>query len=269
MAGFSVLLPPSAVKQSGGNDLAPKMFDRRTSSTFNYFLGLNPERRMVIDAVNQLDLPPKKLARALGVEAGRVDYAVARNEEIMTSPLMSALDRYSPGDMYDAMDFENLPTGAQRRLLEHGIIFSSLFGLLRPDDLIPEYYLTHEAKLPKLDRKVGDFWQPFVTEVLNELVTDHFVWNLLPDRLAKMWKSVEGHGTVATVEFRRKKKGKLVPVTDDLDRLLGGFVNMLVRGSADSIEALEDLPHPKGFEVDFDLSEIDEESGKGSVVLVK
>ena len=48
---------------------------------------------------------------------------------------MSALDRFSPGIMYEAMNFQALPTGAQRRLLENGIIFSGLFGLLRPDDL--------------------------------------------------------------------------------------------------------------------------------------
>ena len=269
MAGFTILLPPSGVQQAGGNPLAPKMFDRRSSTTFNYFIGLNPERREVIDALQDLDLTPKRLAKALGVDEDKVDYAVERNKEVMNSPLMSALDRYSPGAMYAAMDFENLPTGAQRRLLEQGVILSSLFGLLRPDDLIPEYYLTHDAKLPKLGKKAKDFWQPYITEEVNKLVPGHLVWNLLPDDLDKLWKAEEGAATVVTLDFRVKKRGKLEPATDDLAELYGGFVNMLVRGSADSIDSLEEMVHPKGYSVDFDRTEVDEETKLGTVVLVK
>jgi cytoplasmic iron level regulating protein YaaA (DUF328/UPF0246 family) len=268
MAGFSILLPPSGVQQTGGNSLAPKMFDRRSSNTFNYFVGLNPERRLVIESVNGLELTPGKLAKMLGVSAAQVEYATSCNNEVMTGPLMSALDRYSKGVMYEAMDFENLPTGAQRRLLEHGVIFSSMFGLLRPDDLIPEYYFSHAGKLPELG-SVTDFWHPFVTETLNDFVKNHLVWNLLPASLLKIWKPITGQSTIVTVEFLRKKKGKLEAVTDNLDTLIGGFVNMLVKGSAESIEALEELTHPKGFEVDFDKSVVDEEAGRGNVVLVK
>ena len=268
MAGFSILLPPSGAQQPGGNSLAPKMFDRRSSNTFNYFVSLNPERRLVIEATNGLDLSPRQLAKALGVGLTRVKHAVACNKEVMTSPLMSALDRYNRGVMYEAMDFENLPTGAQRRLLEHGVIFSSMFGLLRPDDLVPEYYLAHEANLPELG-SVIDYWQPFVTDGVNEISDGHLVWNLLPTSLLSVWRPIDGQSTIVTVEFFRKKRSGLEPVTANHDRLVGGFVNMLVRGSADSIEALEDLTHPKGFQVDFDKSGIDEETGRGNVVLVK
>ncbi len=268
MAGFSILLPPSREQQSDGNSFAPKMFDRRSSNTFNYFVGLNPERRMVIEATNSLELSKGRLAKALGVEPDQLEHALNCNEEVMTSPLMSALDRFNPGVIYQALDFEDLPTGGQRRLLEHGIIFSSLFGLLRPDDLVPEHYLRHETKLPELG-KVKDFWRPFVTEALNDLVSGHIVWNLLPDELLNVWQPREETAVVVNVEFYRKKKGKLEPVTENLDTLRGGFVSMLVRGPADSIESLEDQIHPNGYDVDFDRSRIDKETRKGVVVLVK
>lgn len=268
MAGFSILLPPSRVQQSGGNLFAPKMFDRRSSNTFNYFVGLNPERRMVIEAANALELSKGRLAKALGVDSDQLEHALECNQEAMTNPLMSALDRFSPGVMYQALDFENLPTGAQRRLLEHGIIFSSLFGLLRPDDLVPEHYLRHETKLPELG-KVKDFWHPFVTEALNNLVADHVVWNLLPDELLHIWQPQEESAVVVNVEFYRQKKGELEPVTEDLETLHGGFVNMLVRGPADSIEALEEQSHPNGYDVDLDRSKVDEETRKGVVVLAR
>ena len=73
--------------------------------------------------------------------------AVDATGEIYRSPLMAAIDRYNPGVMYAAMQFPELPTGAQRRLLENGVIFSGLFGLLRPDDLIPNYRLKMDASV--------------------------------------------------------------------------------------------------------------------------
>lgn len=240
MAGFSILLPPSDDKVSGGNSLAPKMFDRRSSHTFNYFVGLNPERRQVIEALNTVGSDADNLVGLLGVEEDKVDHALACNREVMTSPLMSALDRYSPGIMYRALDFENLPTGAQRRLLEHGVIISPLYGMLRPDDLIPEYYLSLEADLPNVG-SVRDFWARFVTIALNDLSNGHFVWNLLPAAHDALWEPDDRHRGLVTVEFFSRTKGKLTPITDGLDDLRGRFVNTLVRGPADSIDSLTEF----------------------------
>lgn len=268
MAGFSILLPPTGQQRDGGNSLAPKMFDRRSSNTFNYFVGLNPERRIVIEAANALELPADQLAPLLGVDKNDVQRAFDCNNEVMTSPLMSALDRYSPGVIYAAMDFENLPTGAQRRLLEHGIILSSYFGLLRPDDLIPEYYFTHDAELPDVG-SVKAFWTPYVTEALNELTAGHFVWNLLPDNLQSLWVHDDQQRCIVDVQFYQKKRGRLRRQTTGLDTLLGGLVNMLVKGPAESLESLEELEHPQGYAVDLNRSSIDDDKRRGTVVLVK
>lgn len=243
MAGFSILLPPSGDKVSGGNSLAPKMFDRRSSHTFNYFVALNPERRLVVEALNALEEADSAVGDALGVESDRVAHAIGCNAEVMTSPLMSALDRYNPGVLYQAMDFENLPTGAQRRLLEHGVVISPLFGLLRPDDLIPEYYLTADAELPKIGR-VAEFWTPYLTKTMNDLFVGHFVWNLLPTEFSSVWKPDGRHLGLVEVSFVRKTKGKFVPVQQDLDALRGRFVNTLVRGPSDSIDALSEFENP-------------------------
>jgi cytoplasmic iron level regulating protein YaaA (DUF328/UPF0246 family) len=133
---------------------------------------------------------------------------------------------------------------------------------------VPEYYCSFDAKLPGVG-KVIEFWKPFVTTELNRLAERHLVWNLLPSGLAKVWQPRSETATVVTVEFHRKKRGGTEPVTDGLESLIGGFVNMLVRGSADSIESLEDLKHPDGFVVDFERSGVDSESRRGTVVLIR
>ncbi|TDI73741.1 MAG: peroxide stress protein YaaA, partial [Bacteroidetes bacterium] len=52
MPNFSILLPSSDKQISGGNPLAPDMFDYRTSNTFNYFSDLNQDRRALIAALH-------------------------------------------------------------------------------------------------------------------------------------------------------------------------------------------------------------------------
>jgi cytoplasmic iron level regulating protein YaaA (DUF328/UPF0246 family) len=244
------------------------MFDRRTASTFNYFSMLNPERRMVIEDLMARSVDPDGLDDILGVEKERVEDAVRINHEIFESPLMSALDRYSPGVLFQATDFENLPTGAQRRLLEHGIIVSSLFGLLRPDDLVPEYYLHLDAALPQVGA-VSEFWPQYISPILNELVTGSFVWNLLPDPFSAMWIADNSHSGMATVSYYIETKGKRTLVTDDLLSLQGGFVNLVVREALEDLEGLAELEHPEGFRQDVDATEWDEETKTARVALVR
>ena len=152
MPEFSILVPPAEGKQPGGNPLAPDIFDLRASGTFNFFRELNPERKHLMRTLEQVVVQNEGLEALFGVKGDALAETVEANRALFGAPLMAALDRYSPGVMYAAMDFSSLPTGAQRRLLEHTIIFSGLFGLLRPDDLIPMYRLKMDATLPGIGR---------------------------------------------------------------------------------------------------------------------
>jgi hypothetical protein len=82
------------------------MFDYRTSGTFNYYDDLNPERRELIDTLqNVIDEEDEDtLSDLFGLEGYELEEAVRVDSEIYDAPLMSALDRYSPGVMYAAMD---------------------------------------------------------------------------------------------------------------------------------------------------------------------
>ena len=66
MANFSILLSPSAEKTSGGNPFAPDMFDYRSSNTFNYFHELNPERRQLINLLQDAIESEQDVGQILG-----------------------------------------------------------------------------------------------------------------------------------------------------------------------------------------------------------
>lgn len=265
---FSILLPSSEGKEPGGNPLAPDMFDYRSSNTFNYFSDLNPERRALIDALQaQIEgADEADLEKLFGVKGDTLEEAVEANQNVYRSPLMAAVDRYSPGVMYAAMDFAGLPTGSQRRLLENGIIFSGLFGLLRPDDLIPNYRLKMDASVEGVG-KVSTYWRPALSDQLNKLLAGQAVWNLLPGAHEAAWDDEETYGRMIRVKFYREEDGERKAVSHGVKELRGALVAFIVNETADSVEALDDWEAPEGFEVDPDASEINE-AGGGTVVMV-
>ena len=266
MANFSILLSPSAEKTSGGNPFAPDMFDYRSSNTFNYFHELNPERRQLINLLQDAIESEEDVEQILGFEGDALEHAIESNLSLFDAPLMSALDRYSPGVLYTSMNFQTLPTGAQRRLLENGVIFSGLFGLLRPDDLIPEYYLDMNATLPAVS-KVMDFWRGPISTLLNERVQDKVVWNLLPDDLESTWEDGHTYAEMIRVRFARDRRGQRT--FQDQDTLAGQFINFVVREAAEDLEMIRTWVHPDGYKFHADSEQYDEETRIRQIVFAK
>lgn len=268
MPNFSILLPPSQGKKAGGNPFAPDMFDYRTSNTFNYFHDLNLERKQLIRKLQQEQKKTDDLESLLGCQGELLEEMVAVNAAIFEAPLMSALDRYSPGHMYKAMDFPGLPTGAQRRLLENGIIFSGLFGLLRPDDLIPNYRLRMDAVLPAVGR-VSAFWRPHLSDLLNKTITGRVVWNLLPGMHREAWDDGHTYKELIDVRFYQEKDGERKAVTHGVKPLRGQLVSFVVREVVEDVETLLEWEHPEGYVVDEAASSFDADTKQRLVVMVK
>jgi len=272
MPNLTVLLSPADRKQPGGNPFAPDMFDYRTSGTFNYFDDLNPERRKLIDTVQEVveTEDEETLADIFGLDGYELEEAVRVNSEIYDAPLMSALDRYSPGVMYAAMDFANLPTGAQRRLLENGVVLSGLFGLLRPDDLIPNYQLGMDVTLPDVG-PVAEYWRPVVSPVLNDSLEGRWVWDMMPETHHDAWNDEHAYEARVRVRFEHVDDGERVPVTgEELAVQRGQFVNYVVQETAEDLEELHEWEeHPDDFVFDEEASTYDEDTKTWTVVMLQ
>lgn len=277
MAGFSILLAPSEGKIPGGNPLAPGMFNRRASDTFNYFSNLNPDRRTLIRALHDaLENPDTDLEALFGVKGDYLAEAIEANRTVMDSPLMAAMERYSPGVMYKAIDFASLPTGAQRRLLENGIVFSGLYGLLRPDDLIHNYRLRMDAVLPGIG-KVSHYWKPILSPIIDQTVAGKFVWNLLPSVHQDVWTDGATYSGMVQIKFYNEEDGERKAVTHNVKSLRGQLVRFIVQESAESLDPLFAFTDEEetqrraiaGYTIDPEASTWDEETKQGTVVMVK
>ena len=203
-----------------------------------------------------------------GVNGETLEEAIEATKGVFDAPLMSALDRYSPGVMYKSMDFAGLPTGAQRRLLENAIIFSGMFGLIRPDDLIPFYKLKMDASLPEIG-KVSRYWKPFISPILNKTLEGHIVWNLLPGTHRDAWNDDHSYELMVTVKFFAESGGERKAVTHGTKPLRGQLVNYLVREMIESPDELYEWEHPAGYVYDPEASSTNEETKTTELVLVK
>lgn len=268
MSRFSILLPPAEGKNPGGNPFAPDMFDYRSSSTFNYFSDLNPERRQLITQLQAIIETGEGLEALFGVKGDALAEAIEANNNVFNAPLMSALDRYSPGVMYKAMDFAGLPTGAQRRLLENAIIFSGLFGLLRPDDLIPNYKLRMDASLPEIG-KVSKYWRTHISDLLNETLKEHTVWNLLPNMHRDAWDDDHSYKIMIDVLFFDEKNGERKAITHGVKPLRGQMVNYIVREMIEDVEDLKEWEHPGGYHYDEAASVFNKEEKTATLAMIK
>lgn len=248
MPGFLILLPPAERKRPGGNALAPSLFDLRAAGTFNYFAELNPERRRLI-AVLQEALAAGEGPAVLGLEGAALEAAIAADMAVLDGPRMAALERYGPGVMYEAMHFSSLPTGAQRRLLEHVVIFSGLWGLLRADDLIPDYRLRMDATVPALGR-VSAYWRPRLSPVLDRAVEGRLVWNLLPGAHREAWEDGHTYEAMVRVRFEEGQGTARRGLSHGVKPLRGALVAHLVREGGERVETLHAWRAPGGFHLD-------------------
>jgi len=234
-----ILLPPSEGKAAGGDGLP---WTKATQS----FPELADSREKVITALTQaMRTSAQTRSKILGVGAAMTADATATNLAVGSAPSMPAIRRYT-GVLYDALDYPSLPVALRRRVDRQVIVFSGLWGAVRPPDPIPDYKLKMGASLPGFG-KLARFWKPILT---SQLVDADVVWDLLPAEHSAAWDpDVAGrHIKVRFVDDVEKGgERRLVAVSHWNKLLKGSLVRFVVNSQADNPEQLVDFRHPKGY----------------------
>ncbi len=125
------------------------------------------------------------------------------------SPRKEALFAYS-GNVYDKLDAASLDEKSLQYLQDHLCIFSALYGVLRPSDLIKPYRLDMNSTLvPDLYA----FWKQKVTGLISRQLkkNNHLLVNLASQEYFKLLdlKSLPSKTKIITLVFQQEKNGKL------------------------------------------------------------
>lgn len=154
---------------------------------------------------------PARALAALGLSEGQRD-ELAHNQALATAPAAPAADVYS-GVLYEALDLPKMRAAdpeAYRRAQESLLVFSGLWGVVRPEDRIPHYRCSGATKLPRTGT-VAAVWKKALAVPLTRLVADDLVVDLRSSGYAAMWRAASagagagaGAGAVAkrTVTIR-------------------------------------------------------------------
>ncbi len=194
-----VLLPPSETKVSGGEPGTSLDVDRLS------FPAQNPLRRELLGRVVELSLDEDAALRALKLGPKGAP-EVQRNREVLSSPVMPALERYT-GVLFDHLDAASLGGEATQWVRNSVAIGSALFGLIRASDPIPAYRLSHDSKAS--GGPLAHQWAEVATQV---------------------WSEVPGF----VLDLRSEGYRKLAPVPQDR----GVFVVLVKDGPVGSRKAL-------------------------------
>ena len=252
-----ILLPPSEGKTEGGSGPA-----WRAGSLS--FPELDDRRNEVLDALATA-MKGSEAARAklLGVKGTALAEETATNRAVRTSPTRAAIERYD-GVLYDALDVRSLSRRDRSRLDSSVVIFSGLWGMVRPDDPIPDYKLKMGASLAPIG-KLSAAWRTGVTAALAPIARRRVVWNLLPKEHGAAWTPIPADtngapSAILSVRFLDEKPGKAraerqFTVVNHWNKLLkGALVRHILATGADEPEALASFEHPQGYVYDPSLT---------------
>src|SRR5690606_12094601 len=155
--------------------------------------------------------------------------------------------------LHRELDWATLPASVRRHGGASVRIVSGLWGLVAPDDPVPDYRLKMSATLPEIGR-LSTWWRPRLSPALATLADGRVVWDLLPieHEAACDW-------TLATPERR-----VTVRFVDSDDRtvshwnklLKGALVRWLLVERPAGPEALVTFEHPAGYRFDPSSSDL-------------
>lgn len=150
------------------------------------------------------------------------------------------------GVVFKALDYNSFSVVEKSRLAERVAIISSLYGWLRPDDIIKSYRFDFTTRLTPNGDAFAAYWKKDVTDaLLAELKKgegEPMVVDLLPGDAAKAidWKSVSEIAKVRKVDFRTPdgKGGMRTPDAGRLKRLRGHLLREMTLRDIRSVEEL-------------------------------
>ncbi len=202
-----ILLPPSETKRPGGVGIS---IDKAAI----IWAALDPAREILISALTEICQDPKRAIKALKLGA-RAEKEISKNQSLMTSPTMPALERYS-GVLFDAIDYYNLSEEAIARAGERLFIQSALFGLLPAMEQIPDYRFSAGSRLPGINLRAlwheyhALVWPRMVGPILDLRSKEYQEINPIPKERDYYVVEVLGSDGKLLNHFNKRSKGLFV-----------------------------------------------------------
>ncbi len=152
---------------------------------------------------------------------------------------LRAIDAFT-GVVFKNFDFSSLSPEEKERTNQHVRIISSLYGWLRPEDIIKPYRFDFTTPLAPDDKTFAAFWKKDVTIQLVRYLqanSETSILNLLPADAAKCidWKLVKRFAKVWKVDFKEQDGSAVrTPHAGKLKALRGTLLREIITQGIES-----------------------------------
>ena len=187
-----ILLPPSEGKE------CPSKGDPLSLATLRD-ADLTDQRQAVLAALTTLcQESPDEASQALGLSPRLADW-IDRNANLTTSPTAPAAEIYT-GVLFGELNLAGMSVAEFRLATDRLLIFSALFGLVRPDDRICCYRLSGGVDLPGIGR-LTRFWREPLAEAMDAITADSLIVDMRSSPYTGMWSpTAAGRDSLVTVK---------------------------------------------------------------------
>lgn len=163
------------------------------------------------------------------------------------------------GEVFKGLDINSLPEQAKNFGKKSLLFVSSLYGLLRPDDIIKPYRLDFNVECAPDGSKLSTYWKKKLTIALVKMLkeqNENEILDLLPAEAAKCldWKIIKNFAKVMKIDFKATTdNGELkTPHTGKLKDLRGKMVREILSRRINDLGTLLNLK-TSDFAADPDL----------------
>lgn len=160
---------------------------------------------------------------------------------------MKAIEAYT-GVVFRALGYNSFTEIEKSRLNDSVRIIASLYGYLRPDDIIKQYRFDFSTRLAPDRKPFYSFLRKDVTIALAKELKERGycdILNLLPADASKCidWKLIKRFGRVWKVDFKELREGGscVTPAAGKLKTCRGELLKAIIAGNITAAESLTTL----------------------------
>jgi cytoplasmic iron level regulating protein YaaA (DUF328/UPF0246 family) len=227
-----ILLPPSEGKECPGEGDPLSLATLRDA-------GLSDQRQTVLTALTKLCREsPEQASQTLALSARLADW-VDRNVNLATSPAAPAAEIYT-GVLFGELDLAGMSTAERQLANDRLIIFSALFGVVRPDDRICCYRLSGGVDLPGIGR-ITRFWRDSLTDAMTAAAGNSLIVDMRSSPYTGMWSptAAERESLVVVKVWQESVSGQRTAVSHHNKASKGALARRLATVSTAPTNASE------------------------------
>ena len=146
------------------------------------------------------------------------------------------------GHLFKNIEINSLKKEELDYLQKNLLIFSTLYGALKPFDLIMPYRLDFLSNIKVNEKNLYDFWKKDITEYLNGLEGSYII-NLASNEYFKAIDKKLLNKEVIDIVFKEFKNGKYKTMSMSAKKMRGKFINFVSKKNIETVEELKEFDY--------------------------